>query len=77
MKKLYWVNAIAVDNDHCNPWRMSIYDACLSLQEGIEVIEGMRSKYNILAAWIEESRGKVVYHRCYINSLGDIEPAKK
>ena len=74
--KTYWVSLLIHENENSNPWLCSMQNSSNSIDEALKEIEKSRKTFRVLAAWIDifdKSEKTTVYHRCYVDSLGNIK----
>ena len=76
MKKLYFVSAIVQYKGCKQPWLLADCSGNLSLEEAMEEVIDMKSKFEVLSAWIdvfdENNVKQTVFHECYIDYFGTI-----
>lgn len=74
--KLYWVSAIVQNEYDRTAWLLARYDGELSIDKAMKEIDYIRSYHIVLSAWIDvfDKNGvrKTIYHKCYIDSFGDL-----
>lgn len=73
----YWANFIIQDNENSKPWRCSIIDSCMSLDEAKKIVKGQKEHHRVLSAWIDKQSDdgtmEVVFHECYLDVVGNLK----
>ena len=62
--------ATDLKNDKCS--LLFTYDSTLTMTEAEKQIELWKKNFDVITAWILESEsGLIVYHKCYVDALGN------
>lgn len=71
--ELYWVSALIYEEGK-KPWLLALSDSCIGLDKAMEAVKDIRSKHNVISAWIDKFHGDdvktTVFHECYVNAFG-------
>lgn len=74
--ELYWVSLLIQETENSRPWLSAMLSGCMSLEKAIDIVEKSRNDYRVLCAWIdkfdENGNKSVVFHECYVNSIGTV-----
>ena len=67
--KQYWPMATDLKNDKCS--LLFTYDSTLTVSDAERQIELWKKNFDVITAWILDENGLIVYHKCYVDALGN------
>ena len=71
--KQYFSSCIIQNDNNRRAWLCSMYDSAYTMDEAKEKIEKTKKSNTVLCAWVEDEKGNIVFHECYVNVAGQVK----